>query len=275
MSPRVLEFGTHQVRWRCRCKSFKPELIDGWTPSKIGSSAPEIDWTILPEHHRSLTATEAVSLSPGVDYAWRIKRGLSHLLRRSAGHPIRLGITGPSFITTWEDIVQHYTQRGLTQPEDKLPAISAIARELERLSGYEYVAGLWKHEIPRLLQWRVEGIGKRPPKYVAPSWSWASLTGKIRFEGFSTVGLKVINVKLETLPPNDTFGQVMGGTLQVRGMVSEVIVRPSKERYAYPNQPTTKTKSRELVGSQARHGSVPLSAIWPPSVIIMVMTSFN
>lgn len=132
---------------------------------------------------------------------------------------------------TWEDIVEHYSHRGLTNPEDKLLAISAIARKLQRLSGNEYVAGLWKHALPRLLPWSVHTTGKRSPKYVAPSWSWVSIIGQVQFTGVTAVDIKVINVSLETLVPNDIFSQVTGGTLQVQGMVSEVIIRPYQEKY--------------------------------------------
>jgi hypothetical protein len=126
--------------------------------------------------------------------------------------------------------VENYTRRELSNSEDKLLAISAIARKLQELSGNEYVAGLWKHALPTLLLWRVYATGKRYPKYVAPSWPWASIAGAINFERFTAVGINVFNVKLETVVPNDIFSQVTGGTLQVQGMVSRVIIRPAQEQ---------------------------------------------
>ncbi|KAK3366363.1 hypothetical protein B0H63DRAFT_288467 [Podospora didyma] len=102
-----------------------------------------------------------------------------------------------------------------------LCAVEGDAAASDILTRPPNIAGLWKHEIPRLLQWEVRGTGKRPRTYIAPSWSWASLTGSISFQGFTAVSLDVINVNFETLHSNDPFGQVTAGTLQVRGMISE------------------------------------------------------
>ncbi|KAK0614479.1 heterokaryon incompatibility protein-domain-containing protein, partial [Immersiella caudata] len=82
----------------------------------------------------------------------------------------------------WFDLVEHYTRCDLTEDEDKLPAIGGLARMLspeDRLG--EYVAGIWGGALLRGLLWRVEDTGKtrRPEKYVAPSWSWASLVGQV------------------------------------------------------------------------------------------------
>jgi len=232
MSPRLLEFGKHQVRWRCRSNDLPHEITDGWTPTKIGESELDIDWDDRHEqrllHHN---ATEYnVSVSQGIDPAWRVKRGLNRLLQRSSGRRIRLGISGANFITTWEDVIENYTNRELSNPQDRLAAISSIARELQHVSGHEYVAGLWRHAIPRLLLWRVHKTGKRPPKYTAPSWSWASVIGAIKFQGFDSVDLKMANVKLLTLMHSDLFSEITSGVLQIQGMVSEVMIRRYKEQ---------------------------------------------
>ncbi|KAI1773478.1 hypothetical protein F4818DRAFT_111189 [Hypoxylon cercidicola] len=43
----------------------------------------------------------------------------------------------------WHRIVGTYSQRDMSCPEDKLPAISAVAAEFSRLSRDECLAGLW------------------------------------------------------------------------------------------------------------------------------------
>lgn len=59
--------------------------------------------------------------------------------------------------------------------DDKLPAISGIAREIQRQSGFTYKAGIWLEDISRGLAWDTSGAGKQPEQYQAPSWSWAGL----------------------------------------------------------------------------------------------------
>src|SRR4051812_28865786 len=111
MSPRLLEFGKHQVRWRCRGNNLPYEITDGWTPCKIGQSELDIDWDNRHGHCLRYNATDEVSVSPGIDPAWRVKRGLAQLLQRSGGQRTILGIAGANFITTWEDIIENYTRR--------------------------------------------------------------------------------------------------------------------------------------------------------------------
>ncbi|KAI1746502.1 heterokaryon incompatibility protein-domain-containing protein [Xylaria castorea] len=78
----------------------------------------------------------------------------------------------------WKDVVEDYTKRSLTNPEDKFPAISGLAAKYQ-VGGNKYLAGLWQQTIAEDLAWCVEvpvphnrleeGVQR------IPSWSWASL----------------------------------------------------------------------------------------------------
>ena len=48
---------------------------------------------------------------------------------------------------TWLMLVNQYTRRDLTLFEDRLPAISGIARELHSIWKDQYIAGFWKSSI--------------------------------------------------------------------------------------------------------------------------------
>ena len=50
---------------------------------------------------------------------------------------------------------------------------------------WTYVAGLWKETLPQGLCWTVQGTNLAQPqqKYVAPSWSWASVDGAVEYVG--------------------------------------------------------------------------------------------
>ncbi len=53
----------------------------------------------------------------------------------------------------WNDAIQDYSFRKLTFTKDKLPAISAIAAQLSKVNGQEYLAGLWKKNLLWDLLW--------------------------------------------------------------------------------------------------------------------------
>jgi len=98
----------------------------------------------------------------------------------------------------WRQIVSNYMNLNITYPNDILPALSGCARIFSRLSGDQYLAGLWKSSISEDLVWYIERRGDsskpeasntgvierrvdrfapkpRPPSWTAPSWSWASV----------------------------------------------------------------------------------------------------
>ncbi|KAF5591751.1 hypothetical protein FPCIR_6031 [Fusarium pseudocircinatum] len=84
----------------------------------------------------------------------------------------------------WEQVVHEYTSRQLTNPADKLPALSGLAQQRKQVRGGVYLAGLWRDSLIHDLCWyhvsnyndpRSGGVGHRPQCYRAPSWSWASV----------------------------------------------------------------------------------------------------
>lgn len=60
-------------------------------------------------------------------------------------------------------------------PSDRLPAISAVAREVAKLAQTTYLAGLWKEDLHRGLLWSYDGVDLPFLNYLAPSWSWSSV----------------------------------------------------------------------------------------------------
>ncbi|KAK8023296.1 HET-domain-containing protein [Apiospora marii] len=84
----------------------------------------------------------------------------------------------------WNELVGEYSALQLTYTSDKIPALAGIARYYgtrHRSSFGRYVAGLWENSLPQDLLWYVknaEGV-TRPEVSPEPSWSWASVTGRI------------------------------------------------------------------------------------------------
>ncbi|KAK3342739.1 heterokaryon incompatibility protein-domain-containing protein, partial [Neurospora tetraspora] len=89
----------------------------------------------------------------------------------------------------WCLFVEECSRRHLTIPADRLNAFSAIAEVVSKLTDQmdEYLAGHWRSNLPRSLMWRnLDELGVKyhsSEEYIAPSWSWASVVGKVRFGG--------------------------------------------------------------------------------------------
>lgn len=96
----------------------------------------------------------------------------------------------------WDAVVELYSLLNLTFTSDKLVAISGLARSITTSDpndhGDGYLAGLWQSTLPTHLLWTTEKIieqswendievriPERYEQYIAPSWSWASINGKI------------------------------------------------------------------------------------------------
>ncbi|TVY39874.1 hypothetical protein LSUB1_G005033 [Lachnellula subtilissima] len=141
----------------------------------------------------------------------------------------------------WYKAVCVYSSAQLTFSEDKLIAISGVARHIQSMSGDEYIAGLWRKDIEMQLCWRVDrerfdsaspstisppqSLPTSPP-YQAPSWSWASINGPILWEldSFSFGGTRspecldnLVKVRKADVVPvgADSMGQLSAAKLEV------------------------------------------------------------
>ncbi|KAI0655306.1 heterokaryon incompatibility protein-domain-containing protein, partial [Cubamyces menziesii] len=119
----------------------------------------------------------------------------------------------------WRNIVGDYTQRSLSNPSDKLVALSALAELFAPTLGPDYLAGLWRDTLLYDLLWmpRLTSVARPIQRYTqAPSWSWASFDGGVEFPnrlGSGRVLAKVIKCTVKLQNKNLPFGQVAGGSL--------------------------------------------------------------
>jgi hypothetical protein len=90
----------------------------------------------------------------------------------------------------WIKTVQEYSARRLTKDFDKLTAIYSVAYAMatgvEGLGdSYTDYAGMWKEYLQHGLLWQVrDGTVSKPKTYRAPTWSWASLDGRLGWNEF-------------------------------------------------------------------------------------------
>lgn len=161
---------------------------------------------------------------------------------RIAGHSKRIGIDPSTsdiqqIKNRWYgDIVGLYSWTSLTFADDKLLAISAVAKRFcsaMRMNPSDYLAGMWKDDLPVSLLWEQEPVpGRSGPaetgpdlemKY-APSWSWASVMAPIcPIVGISSfvAATEVIDIEIEPRS-QDVFDGTNSCRIRLRGGICKV-----------------------------------------------------
>jgi len=125
----------------------------------------------------------------------------------------------------WPELVMRYSSRNLTKESDKLPALSGLAHEYQVLWTDQYLAGLWLKDLWKSLLWRRDPKytlpePTRPEEYRAPTWSWASMDGRIYFPS-NVVGKCRLRIKsVQTrLRGTDPMGQVSSGSIELKAIM--------------------------------------------------------
>ena len=124
---------------------------------------------------------------------------------------------------SWYLMITRFSGRALTFDTDRLPSLAGLASRIASIENGQYCAGLWWDDILFGLLWRRARLSqspRRPTEYIAPSWSWASVNGRIETldsnHVIARIGLKQLppvsfdNYHLETVTSN-SFGQLREG----------------------------------------------------------------
>lgn len=211
LSPRVLNFTKTQMYWECDEMQASESYPYGF-PEEAGANVKG----------KALNPFSLLNMNVEEEDA-PIDTGISPLVKRA--------------FDVWANAVSDYTvgnpydrsthgspgfAKNLTNPADKLVAISAIAHELQPFMNCRYLAGHWQTDLVRQLAWTGWNGSQRTPTYRAPSWSWASVDAPIAMsflynppygtrEAFYTL-VEVLNVEVELLT-DDPMGQVISGSL--------------------------------------------------------------
>ncbi|KAB5540401.1 heterokaryon incompatibility protein-domain-containing protein [Coniochaeta sp. 2T2.1] len=134
-----------------------------------------------------------------------------------------------ALLQEYYELVEDYSRRRITQPSDKFPAFSGLARRVEEsLGGAEYVAGLWSTDIVRGLLWKQEiGFCEHVTSYRAPSWSWAVTDAQIVFhhgDPFpeSELKMEILGYNVVLRDPAAPFGEIKSAHLVVEGLTTRL-----------------------------------------------------
>ena len=168
----------------------------------------------------------------------------------------------------WYELLEAYSETFLTFADDRLLAISAVAKRYcshMGLDPLDYLAGMWKSDLPGSLLWSQQSIdstrsheraSSARETTIAPSWSWASIVTDIQCGNQVMVDSLIVRSEvLETTIDRKSQNYFDGSNscrLQLRGPLCKVIRRviegqPQLHIWNAPNH--TKVTLRELEDS--------------------------
>ncbi|CZR52796.1 uncharacterized protein PAC_02673 [Phialocephala subalpina] len=210
LSPRTLRFKKWGKQWVCHSalleerRPYAAAEMPAVSPDKVDAVYPSF---LFPENNRSKEELEEMMME--------------------------IKLNGPNFKEIWYSLLTDFMARSLTFKSDTFPAFGGLAREVQKMNGWEYKAGLWREDFYTGLLWVVGGRGQATKHYVAPSWSWGSLVlssgGADYFQ--SSIYLysnfievrgpeleaKIVDVFVENTH-EDPFGEVKSASLTIRGL---------------------------------------------------------
>ncbi|KAF7548523.1 hypothetical protein G7046_g8653 [Stylonectria norvegica] len=132
----------------------------------------------------------------------------------------------------WSNVIVDYTKRDMTFSKDRLIALSGVAKHKAERTGDEYRSGLWKSSLFRDLLWHCIPWFPTavPEKYIAPSWSWASLVGPVVWNQHAKKSIQETYATIEgaeTVPKSSVnpFGDVSSGSVAIRGPILKTRLR--------------------------------------------------
>jgi hypothetical protein len=247
LSPRVLHFGHKQLFWECRefvaCETYhrglpsslrENTLIDIKTLD-LGDEPKDNRW---PAKYTSKSEDTRQNLM-GTVWSPTTKLFRPIVIQETT---LKSPMNSASIYRDWNAVVELYSLGALTYRKDKLVALSGIARTIsigERDAlGDGYLAGLWQSSLPSHLLWtteKTETSGTRyvtstpsryDDNYIAPSWSWASVEGKISFMWCQhNYDPKDYLTKFQgaKIGCDSRFGTVNSGQLELHGPLASVL----------------------------------------------------
>ncbi|KAH8586961.1 heterokaryon incompatibility protein-domain-containing protein [Bisporella sp. PMI_857] len=205
LSRRVLHFGL-QMYWECHQHAACETHLDGFPDLKEN-------------FHLSTLKPNYQVLGVAVPHGF---------LPTAAGfHTVNL-----ARLKLWHTIVQDYTSCDLTIQNDKLIAISGLAKAFlssMKAESSDYLAGLWRMNLIPELCWYMQQRRTQSKVYRAPSWSWASLDGKTSVIKISAEdsGLQIAETLEASVEPlgSDPTGALKSGSIRLQGPLMTIEFR--------------------------------------------------
>jgi hypothetical protein len=141
-------------------------------------------------------------------------------LRGYSLNPLKLAFLGDPH--SWRWVIENYSSLKFTKEGDLLPALAGIAKHYMGLrNGDTYVAGMWKNSVLEDVCFYNE-IGRRP-NGKAPTWSWASLDGDVRFPSYAKLSTLELTGFEYTYDGPSNVGQVINARIRLKGSILQAV----------------------------------------------------
>ena len=176
LSNRTLSFENDSVTWRCQSMRFyeknplSQELYVFITERKEKQSSWKGDPRDADAHIAELQSRWITSPISSSNQSLPISVASN-----------RTKTEWDSLVLAWARIVEEFTERQLTYISDRLAAIRGVSDALSRSVKYNCIAGIWPVSLYKGLLWCTWQPRRRTG--LAPTWSWASVDGEIRWPG--------------------------------------------------------------------------------------------
>ncbi len=126
--------------------------------------------------------------------------------------------------TAWARLLELYTEKQLTYPNDRLPAVAGIAKLFADSLNETYLAGLWGKDLLRQMLWLRKTPGKRKVRR-GPTWSWSSMEAPVILlpdvESDDTINLDIATIIATHIKNRgkNVFGQALQGTITLSARI--------------------------------------------------------
>lgn len=146
----------------------------------------------------------------------------------------------------WHEVVTTYSGLQLTFESDIFPALQGITHVMQQSKNCEYYAGLWEDSFIQDMLWFCPEPNLRPFAFRAPTWSWASVVGKVEY--FTRYVQKICaSVQSVTVTPvgSSPLGQVCEASVTIRGPALIASISPPKIDDTIYSSPSMSLKTGE------------------------------
>ena len=163
--------------------------------------------------------------------------GVSSVAQEDASRSSSIYI--PEYLRIWTTLLDEYSTKALTEPKDKFVAISGLASRISKVNPTAtYFAGIWRDEMDvenslflAQLLWNpnfpeywipdTDPTRQSLKSYIAPTWSWASVDGRIsslylKTEKCTGTFSTLVDISVQTIG-NNPFTRVTSGFLCLNG----------------------------------------------------------
>lgn len=144
----------------------------------------------------------------------------------------RGGSGGVGAHAMWLKLIEKYSNYQMTKSDDKLVAVAGIVdvlrKRIEDVADREYHCGIFQEDIVRSLLWYAPGVVQLHLER-APSWSWASIDGKILFLSLELSEPPKTLIKIQGFQHYDYLG-LRGARRGTLGSITNAVCHGSRTR---------------------------------------------